>query len=67
MANVVHGNSDNARSSLLKEYADAARRERSSVKNGKGSRWRTLPTNRYKDNYEDIFRSKKQNKRSKSQ
>lgn len=67
MANIVHGDSDTSRSALLKEYADAARRERSSVKQGKGSRWRTLPTNRYKDNYEKIFRSKKKNNRGRNQ
>jgi hypothetical protein len=56
MANVVHGSDDASKTQWFKECADAALRDRCSVTQGKGSRWRTLPNELFRDNFDSIFR-----------
>jgi hypothetical protein len=51
----VHGNSDKSKMDWFRETADRALADRMRP-NGKGSRWRTLPTENFRDNYDDIFR-----------
>jgi len=56
---IVHGDSDKNRTQWFKEAATDWKRKGCSVQGGKGSRWRTLPNDTYKQNYDDIFRKKK--------
>jgi hypothetical protein len=59
MANVVHGSDDASKSQWFKETADAALRDRCTVTQGKGSRWRTLPNEKFRGNFDSIFKKKK--------
>lgn len=47
---------------LWKDTCDATARKFNTVPNGKGSAWRTLPTDTYYDNYDEIFGKKQNNK-----
>jgi hypothetical protein len=62
MANIISNEGE-----LFRKTLDDTARSFSSVKNGKGSRWRTLPTDRYKQNYDDIFGKKDKYKKKKEQ
>lgn len=46
---------------LWQDMTSATARKFNTVQNGKGSRWRTLPSDAFRDNYDDIF-GKKQKK-----
>jgi hypothetical protein len=58
MANIVTGKSDKAKTEQFHKYCNAALQDRLR-EHGKGCRWRTLPTDTYKSNFDDIFRKKK--------
>lgn len=49
MANIINNEGE-----LFRKTAADTARKFSSVQNGKGSRWRTLPTDNYKKNFDAI-------------
>lgn len=60
MANIISNEGE-----LFRKTAEDTVKSFNRVKNGKGSRWRTLPTDKYKENFDDIFRKNKNNESGK--
>lgn len=49
--------SDKAQGVAFREAADSFRIKSMSIKQGKGARWRTLPNDRFRSEFDRIFRT----------
>lgn len=59
VANILkHGKGDKINMDTFRDNMDAALKDRMSVKPGKGARWRTLNSDRFRKNFDEIFNHK---------